>query len=251
MLEVPPPQEPCDLVSDLLRLSGHYEAAVVPPGTGFETLAVIGLVARARRIARTIASLTADGELLESYILLRVLLEYQITLAWIVADRGPHLRQWLFDDLRNRLLIDDELRELGEEPILDDEARLRHTTLQDDLRRDLGGEPPRIPSVYDRAKEIGLSLGYTLAYRFDSQSGIHPTCMAAEMLMLRVPQTGQVMIRRNVDAKGLPDPYPVTAALLLSILEAGQELAPTINLDEGFETVKAQVLELAPRAAEM
>lgn len=235
---------PRDLVERLLEASRGYEGAELASDVGYTSLVAAALVARARNLARVIVRLADASEVSESQILLRVLLEYAVTLNWLNLEAYRNPRHWLVSDMRRRLTIENELQGLGEPPILSQSIRQRYERLIQRFENDLGGNPGRLPSVQQQATQIAFPHGYSLAYRFDSQSGVHPTALAAEAIL--EPDGTNVRLRPRPSSDTAPDPYAVTAVLLLLTLDAGRESVPTIALTVDFEQVRADVEHLVP-----
>ena len=99
----------------LLALSGIYERGVVRYEAGPETLAIAGLAGRQRGLLRATYVLADAGHRLEASITVGAMLEFLIRQRWLSLD--PHLNHmlWQIDDLRARLRIDREIRELAED----------------------------------------------------------------------------------------------------------------------------------------
>lgn len=244
----PMAHDPRSLAVRLLDVSGIYGATAVPDTIGYGRLVVIGLVGRARRLVAAIHHAHDAGDALEAQIFLRALVEYAITIPWMVVNPELHISQWRIEDIRLTLQMDEEVRQHADDPILTDENRAALEALREELMAACG-EDMALPNVQTRADVIGLPLLYSLAYRYESKSGIHPTSLAAEQLILNRPEIGMYEIRGEPpEDLNLPDAMGVSAALLLVILEAAQEFLPELPFDEGFDEVKAEVLALAPLA---
>ncbi len=158
-----------------------------------------------------------------------------------------HLKQWLIEDIRLTLVMDTELRQEAGEPVIEDAKRAELERLREDLRADCGDRPTAMPSAKDRAGAIGAPLLYSLAYRCESKSGIHPTTLAAEQLIRALPEVGKYEIREEPpDDLELPDAEGVSTWLLAAIMEAAQALVPELPMDEGFKEVQAEILKLRP-----
>lgn len=228
-------------------MSGIYGAAAFQDGIGFRRVALIGLVGRARGLLRALHHLLDAGDVLEAQLMSRALVEYAITFAWFRLDPELHMAQWLIEDIRQTLVLDDELRALDGEGVLDEPRRTELEQVRDQLRIECGDGRTAIPNLKDRAHAAGLDIAYSLAYRYESKSGIHPTTLAAEQVLTHRPQVGRYEIREAPHADvHLPDIEGVGAALLLAILEVAQALAPEMPLDDGFDDVKQAILALAP-----
>jgi hypothetical protein len=235
---------PRELLTRLLDASSRYENAEIAAGTAYIPMVVAALVARSRHMARVIVRLADEGETTEAQVLLRALLEYAVTINWLDLDREKNPRHWLISDIRRRLAADNELRQLGEPPIIADANRQRYEGVVARFEQDLGGNPGQLPSVQQQAQQIEFPIGYSLAYRFDSQSGVHPTSLGAEQ-MLEAVEDG-FRLRTEPPPGSAPDPYAVAATLLLLALDGGRELVPFIQLDDDYAQVKAEVEGLAP-----
>jgi hypothetical protein len=151
---------PRELVLRLLDATRGYEGAIVSRDQGYVPLVAAALVARARHLATVTVRLADEGEKTETQILLRVLLEYAVTLAWLDHDRERNSRHWIVADIARRLAADDELRKIEDAPLLTDENRARYENLDELLRHELGGNPGQLPNVQQQARAIGFDLGY-------------------------------------------------------------------------------------------
>jgi hypothetical protein len=236
-----------DLGNRLLACSGIYGAVAVPYGLGFEKLAIIGLVARARRLVSAIQHSLDCGDALEAQIFNRALVEYALTIPWMALGPDLHTKQWLIEDIRQTLVMDAEVgQELGE-PLLTDDHRARLEQVSEELRAACGERPTGVPNLQARAQAIGLPVLYTLGYRYESKSGIHPTTLAGEQLITDHKQAKMHEIREEPAADlALPDTEGVSLALLLAILEAAEQLVPELKLDPEFDEVRREILALAP-----
>jgi hypothetical protein len=234
----------------LLEVSGIYGAAAFSDGIGFRRVALVGLVGRARGLLRALHHLLDAGDMLEAQLMSRALVEYAITFAWFQLDPELHMAQWLIEDIRQTLVLDDELKALEGDGVLEDERRNELEQVRDQLKADCGDGATAMPKLKDRAHAAGFDVAYSLAYRYESKSGIHPTTLAAEQLLTHRPQIGKYEIRETPDPDvNLPDVEGVGAALLLAILEVAQELVPEMPLNDGFADVKQAILALAPLEA--
>jgi hypothetical protein len=138
------------------------------------------------------------------------------TLRWLQVDPDLHYVLWAAADLKARLTIDREVREQAEEEHAEAvdlmEPNVREQYVQalkkmeaqiDEARQRLAGRRLRLPSFEQRAREAGLPFAYSLAYRYDSITGAHPTPHAIEQLLRRrrprrAPQRdGQVLPARR------------------------------------------------------
>jgi hypothetical protein len=176
-------------------------------------------------------------------ILVRTLLEYRITLGWLILDPELHFLQWARDDLKSRLRVDREVRELGEE-VMSDKAREAYEEAIVLVEAKLGDRSQRYPSLKERAQATGEELAYSLAYRFDSQTAAHPSAFAAEQLFEDRPEHGGVAVLSDpAKTHGYVDPYAVAAFTLLDMLEAVREgLEPHLGND--FDAAKTRLEKL-------
>jgi Family of unknown function (DUF5677) len=245
---------------ELLALSTVYERPVVGDEAGVETLAMVGLVARMRRLLRASYRLADAGEVLEASILNRAMMEYLFTLRWLQVDPELHYVLWATADLKARLTIDREVREQAEEqhaeavelmePNVRDqyEQALRKMQAQiDEARERLAGRTLRLPSFEQRAREAELPFAYSLAYRYDSITGAHPTPHAIEQLMVQHPR-GIAILPEPPPERGYADAYGVAAHVLLDALNSAADKIPELRLGEGLEAVKRRLMDLAPQA---
>jgi hypothetical protein len=231
----------------LLEVSGIYGAAAFPDRIGFRRVAMIGLVGRARGFLRALHHLLDAGDVLEAQLMSRALIEYAITFAWFSLDPELHLGQWLIEDIRQTLVLDNELRELEGEGVLEGARRAELERVRDELKNECGEGNTAIPNLKDRAGAAGFDFAYSLAYRYESKSGIHPTTLAAEQLLRHRSEVGRYEIRETPPSDvRLPEIEGVGVALLLAILEVAQELVPEMPLDDDFEYVKREILALTP-----
>jgi hypothetical protein len=245
---------------ELLALSTVYERPVVCDEAGVETLAMIGLVARMRRLLRASYRLADAGEILEASILNRAMMEYLFTLRWLQVDPVLHYLLWAAADLRSRLTLDREVREQAEEEyaeaveLMEKDVRdqyeqsLEKMQAQiDEAKQRLGGKPLRLPSFEQRARAAELPFAYSLAYRFDSMTGAHPTPHAIEQLMVEHPK-GIAILPEPPQERGYADPYGVAAHVLLDALNSAADKIPELRLGDGLEAVQWRLMELVPQA---
>lgn len=126
-----------------------------------------------------------------------------------------------------------------------DAKRDQYEQLLARFRDDLAPDGGQLPNVQQQAEAIGFQIGYSLAYRFDSQSGVHPTALGAEQMLEPVGQA--LRLRAAPPAEAAPDSYPIAAVLLLLAIEGGRNLAPFVALADGYEQTKAEIETLAPQ----
>jgi hypothetical protein len=73
----------------LLEISSTYERRVIRPETGPVTLAIVGLVARQRRLLRGAYLLADADQQLQAAILVRAMLEFFIRQLWLQTSSMP------------------------------------------------------------------------------------------------------------------------------------------------------------------
>jgi hypothetical protein len=242
----------------LLELSTIYERGVVRHEAGPETLGIVGLVARQRRLLRGAFMLADAGQRLEASILLRAMLEFLIRQLWLQANPAVNYRLWAIDDLVARLRIDREIRELAPEAhgdalqVMRPETRLEYERalqrMQEELeglREQAGFElAPRYPNLREQAEAVGLGFSYSLAYRFDSLSAAHPSAMAVEQLFEPHPE-GVRVLPEPPPERGYAEPYGVGALILRDALAHAAEQIPELRVD-GLDEVAAELERVRP-----
>lgn len=244
---------------ELLALSTVYERPVVGDEAGVETLAMVGLVARMRRLLRSSYRLADAGEVLEASILNRAMMEYLFTLRWLQVDPELHYVLWAAADLKARLTIEREVRQQAEdehaeavelmEPDVREQYELALDKMQaqiEEAKERLAGRPLRLPSFEQRAREAELPFAYSLAYRYDSITGAHPTPHAIEQLMVQHPR-GIAILPEPPPERGYADAYGVAAHVLLDALNSAADRIPELRLGEGLDAVQGRLMELAPQ----
>jgi hypothetical protein len=117
----------------------------------------------------------------------------------------------------------------------------------DEARERLAGPTHRLPSFEQRTREAELPFAYSLAYRYDSISGAHPTPHAIEQLMVQHPR-GIAILPEPPPERGYADAYGVAAHVLLDALNSAADKIPELRLGEGLEAVKRRLMDLAPQA---
>lgn len=265
-----------------LDLTSGYECLVVPRGVGVTTLAVLGMVARARNLLRVTHNVADTGDAATTAILVRTLTESVLTLGWF--DRDPELAElvWMLDEIRTRLHHHDEVA--SEERRQRARARRRREDVaavaagrslglltranvrdlhrqQREVRAKLErlprlaarkrrlrvGRVDRMPGFGDRAKVAEMPWVYSLAYRFDSNSAAHPTPLTLEQFFEMRPEGIAILAAGSGER---PDPYFVSAQLMSALLEfAGRRIDQT-EIEEGLEEVRAELEGLRRRASE-
>ncbi len=153
-------------------LSGATEAAAVAIGLGMQAALVYEGVRQA----------CAAGSTTSAMIIVRALIEVTILLRWIEADRELHVRMWLAEDDRQRILAAEAFTELrtrrGLDPIViltDDEVTAMRATannVRTEARRrreHLGDAGAVMPSIEHMARTTDdLWEAYSVVYRVAS-----------------------------------------------------------------------------------
>lgn len=230
----------------LLHISAGLEAGtLVQHGAGPLTLVKVGFAARGRRLLRAAYMLLDNDHAPEGVAHLRTMSEYVIVGRWIAKDPETRLRIWTFDDVRRTLLIDDKAVEHGDFRLMDDQTRaffdeakasLTATTPDEPAERAAVGKPDRLPSVEEMAGDVGLSLAYNIAYRIDSQSGVHAAGMAINNVYDSVAEGNLVRLVPHVTL-GV-DSYGFGASILLDLLSDADSVIPELGWTRHLELVQ-------------
>lgn len=246
----------------LLEISFTYERRVIRPEAGPVTLAIVGLVARQRRLLRGAYLLADGGQRLEASSLLRAMLEFLIRQLWLQTSPELNYTLWAIDDLRARLRIDREIREQAPDEhgealeVMQPAMRAQYEQSLEEMREQLDAlqqrlgleRAPQYPNLREQADAVGLGFSYSLAYRFDSLSAAHPSAMAVEQLFTPHPEGVRVLADPPPE-RGYADPYGVGAFILRDALAHAAEQIPELALD-GFDEVAAQLDAVRPGAPE-
>jgi hypothetical protein len=213
-------------------------------------LVVAGLVLRARRLVQAAYRLADADEVAEASPFMRGLMEYVVTLRWLLLDPPRNFTIWAIDDLRGRLVIANAGLRLAQVELLEPEMRQEYEERKAALEkewRDVFGEPvpKRMPSVEARARATGNQLLYEFAYRFESQTGVHPTAFAVDQMLDKIG--GEVRINSSPIRASYADPYGVAAVALLDMLEAASEAVPAFSVADDLKPHREVLLHL-PRA---
>lgn len=109
--------------------------------------------------------------------------------------------------------------------------------LEEEWRETVGDPVPRrMPSLERRTRETGNQLLYEFAYRFESQTGIHPTPFAVDQMLSE--NAGHVRLSATPVRASYADPYGVVAIALLDMLDAAAEGAlPNLDLDDSDRSI--------------
>lgn len=260
----------------LLDLTRGYENLVVEPGRGVTTLAVLGMVARARNLLRIAHRLADTGDAAAAALPIRAITESVLTLGWFDRDPGLAEAVWMLDEIRTRLshhkeVADEERRErrrarrrgdavtplapgesLGlltrpkvrEYRQLERKQRQRVQALRRLSRRKKRLRVDRIsrmPSFADRAKVAKMPWVYAFAYRFDSNAAAHPTPLTIEQFLEARPEG--VLVRASAGGRR-PDPYYVAAVLMSVLLEIAGRHVDHSALEPGLAAVRDELERL-------
>jgi hypothetical protein len=82
---------------------------------------------------------------------------------------------------------------------------------------------------------------YSLAYRFDSQSAVHPSHLAIEQYLERRPERITVLATPSGPR---PDPYVTGTALLLIVMTAAGAFFDHSLIDAGLTEIQTEVASL-------
>jgi hypothetical protein len=241
--EVPTPEEARVLGEELVLLACERV-------TGWELdlddrirLAFGGLLLRAARFVRVAHVLADNNDRPEAAVFVRALIEYAITGRWLALNPPRNFTIWAIDDIRGRLLIAEAARRLAGVDVLEPERRAEYEASRDGLREDwlaAFGEPvpTRLPSLETRARETGNHDLYDFAYRFDSQTAVHPTAFAVDQLLHRT-DGGRVLIHTEPPAdREYADTYGVAAVAFLDLLDAAGTLSEDFNLGHRQDEIR-------------
>jgi Family of unknown function (DUF5677) len=214
---------------EFLHVSEHYEGGTLPKTGGLFVLAIAAIVARSRRMLIAIHHLTEVGCDLEAGIILRSLNEYAITARWLCGNRLANHAIWAWDDIRRRIEMDRELGRLGVEDRIAPDVMARYETSRAEyaeIYRQATGQKATsrsLPSVLERAKCVNMVVEYGLAYRYDSNAGVHPSALALQRIV--VEHADEYELRSEVPVQaGDVAPEAVAAALFAHVLIAGAEV---------------------------
>lgn len=248
----------------LVEISVIYERAVVPDAAGTEALATVGLVARQRRLLHAAYLLADAGMSLEATYMVRAMAEFLIRQRWLELDPRRNQVLWTRDDLKARLRIDREIRELlpaghaeavelmGAEVRAAYEAEMAKMGQQLDEAAAELGEPgtarrkqTAYPTLREQAHATGLDVFYSLAYRSDSLLA-HPTVYAIEQLFEAHPPDGVRVVADPPAGRGYADTYGVAAFILRDALASAGAQLPELALS-ALDEVAARLDEVARR----
>jgi len=201
-----------------------------------------GLIVRAARFVRA-AYLLADNQLRpEAAVFVRALIEYAITARWLALEPPKNFTLWAIDDMRGRLLIAEAAKRLAGVDLLEDERRREYeetqATLQGDWLAAFGEPAPkRMPSLERRARETGNHGLYEFAYRFDSQTAVHPTPFAVDQILGQTDDMIEVLGEPSADRE-YADPYATAAVAFLDILDAAASVTPELVFGDEVDQIR-------------
>ena len=235
----------------LLELSRVYDDLALPAEIPPEWAVVAALAARQRRHLQAVIALADDRLFLEAQIIVRTMFEFHVRLRWLFLDIELHQLLWIRDDVGYRLTIDREARQGGLEimrpEVLEGTQRTRDEI---DARineiaqnRGLDRVPP-YGSLKQQAEAVGLEAEYTIAYRYDSQSAAHPSALALDTLLERLPDGGlKVLSEPPIGA--VINVYGPAAIYVHAALQAAGEVVPELRLD-GLDEVAGRLVGIGP-----
>jgi Family of unknown function (DUF5677) len=209
----------------LLAETTRFDIAVAISIEDRKGIAVRAMISRARRLLRGIFTLADAGMDLEAMVLVRALVEFTITLAWLLKDPELAVLQMAWDDSRGRRRIHDHFYRLAGVEVYSkaklEEFDAGNLGVLDQLR----GRPAKLPPLEQRAIKGGLEHLYASAYRAGSQAAAHPTIWGMEQLMegLSEQPAGQLVIHPDVPPTHPKlEPYEIAVRLygLMVVLDA-------------------------------
>jgi hypothetical protein len=230
---------------ELLEASSSYEGLVVT--TGVETAVIAGLAARQRRLLRSAYRLADADERLEAQIIVRSQIEFLIVQKWLQLDPELHFPLWFIEDVRARFAIQtDVLRAYGID-VIEPRNVERYEKVREGRRGELAQicerreiDVPGYPSLIEQAEAVGEGGSYALAYRYDSQTAVHPQALAIEQLLDQIPKG--LAIRSESHALAV-DTHATSAVALLVALKSAAEHSPElafVELEELDKEITAQ-----------
>ena len=254
----------------LLNLTSGYDDLLVPRGLGVAALGALGLVARGRSLLRIVHLIADTGDAASASLAVRALTESVLTLAWLNKD--PELAEavWMLDSIRTSLshhkeVADEERRQRasarrrgevvaqllpGQSFGLLSRAEVRRRKLiQQQQRERVEGLPrlsPRknklrvtrighMPGFHDRAEVAGMPWVYSLAYRFDSNAGAHPTPLAIGQFL---EERADGIAVQSYARGPRPDPYYVAAQLFAVLVELAGDRVDQTALEPGLAELR-------------
>jgi Family of unknown function (DUF5677) len=212
------------------------------PKTHRTQLVFGSLLVRSARFVRAAYLLADNGLRPEAAVFVRALMEYTITGRWLALNPQRNFTNWAIDDVRGRLLLAEAASRLAGVDVLEPERRAEYEASRETLQRDwivAFGEPAprRMPSLEIRARETGNLDLYNFAYRFDSQTAVHPTPFAADQVLQEIGD--RVRIRAEPAARReYADPYASAAVAFLDLLDAAATVAADFNLGQRQDAIR-------------
>jgi hypothetical protein len=228
---------------ELLEASTSYETIRLPAEQRLEA-ALIALVGRARGHLRAAYLLQDAGMTLEAGAGRRALVEYIVTVGWLLEDPGTHPMIWQRSDASRRLAADDDVRRAGYGAIMPPAMRQTTQDFFDSLTADLaakGIEKPKMPKVEELARAYAFAY---VPYRFDSQVATHPSMWAAEQL-LSVEADGSLQLHPGPAGRAEQaqiETYGMCAYSLLTLLVMIDDALPEPMVGPGrLDAVRAKL----------
>lgn len=229
----------------LLDASRIYERFVIPSFEGGQPFpphrrAIIGLVGRQRRFLRAAYTLADTGQVLEAVGPLRSMLEFLLCQLWLAHDPDRNWALWMQKEHAANDYRQKKIRQ--HTPALHDAAVESRTPEQRKegeavaagrarLKAKLGDNPGRMPTLEEQAHAVGQDFLYDGVYRYLSNAGLHPTLLATDLLMEKVPE-GLVLRGEPTAQFAAPAVYLHGASLLYEALKQSGGLTPALNLSE-------------------
>ena len=175
--------------------------------------------------------LADTGLNIEAMVLVRSVVEYGLTIAWILKKPDAHVIRFALNGIDDRLVYGALVFEVKKQRVLADRAALEAE------RANLAAECKslRMPDFKQRAKEAGYMDIYGV-YVSDSSAAAHPTMWSLDMFLEEHDETGSFVVHPEVSPdRSMPDPYYRGAYALGLVLfhaaehEGRKEAADRIN----------------------
>jgi hypothetical protein len=242
-----------ELLVDAVDATSALDRGILVPYGNKASFATVGLAMRSRRLAMSILTLCDAGSWLEAQILVRSLLDYVITLEWILLDPEVRVYSWWQADDRS---FDTVVREVTEQISLPIELSVDEEQARRDLIARIAKDAeevgaPAYPPLQQRAQEVSSSLAYSLFFRLYSQGGAHPYRMSILALLRDVPERRAALILGEPDRQPVDDPYYLTGVLMIVVhrrlaeKEAGLGLPSVVPLEARLAELKSELDQAA------
>jgi hypothetical protein len=233
---------------ELLELTKRYEIPTVRER--HKEIFLAGIIIRSRRLLAAAYTLADQDMLLEAQVLLRVLTEYGITLAWLGIDLDTNLYRWVIGDTDRRFTLHNAVAAASPGTEMLSAATRRAMAARRDALISMLKEkqqPLDLPSVEVRANQAeeggyeGLKQVYALPYRADSEAAVHSTVWAIDKLM-ELHEGGGVILNNNyAPSRRQVDVYGSGVTMLGMVLHIAADLMGDDELSERVRAITDQV----------